>query len=104
MNGQREIGQLRRSGSKPVAVFLLDYPEKKPWPVADQLARGVVPGLHIDRDDPAACDLRFLIGIRVHLACDNESRAATWVDRLHAAGVKHIIHSTRDGEIDQWRE
>lgn len=101
MTGQDAIEQLRREGRVPVAAFLVDY-ATKPWPVGEQLRDGVIPTLSIAGEEPAVADCRFLTGMRVHLHCNDMTRAMAWVDRLLQDGAKHVIQLTGE-EVYEWR-
>lgn len=101
MSGFDDIAAVRMTGLKPVAAFLLDRPGTE-LPVLEQIELKALPAIRIQGIDPMLTDLRSLVGMRVHLQCDDHSRAAQWVDQLMAIGAAHVIQLT-EGEVYQWR-
>ena len=102
MTGLEQLTDVRLSGIKPLAAFLFDH-ESDELPVLEQIANDAPPAIVVVGVEPGRADLRCLMGMRVHLVCDDHSRALRWVDALLLAGVEHVIQSTA-GEVYQWRK
>lgn len=101
MTGHEQVIALRARGYKPAAIFL----EDKPVPAIGagwELDAGGLPAVYVGADNPDRADLRFAVGLRVHLVANDPSRAVRWVDRLLLDGAAHVIQST-NGEVFQWR-
>ncbi len=87
MNGQKALIAMRRAGFVPKAIFVTDGPVEydldKRW--TDELWGSVFAHVGIDdRDIPEALDLRFAVGMVVHL---DGLRGDARAKRLHDAFV-----------------
>jgi hypothetical protein len=95
--------QLRLHGKAPACAFLVDYEPRRAfrWSVEEQMRARCLPTFHVKQLDPARADFRFLVGVPVHLHCDDMSRAVAWVDRLLTDGAGPIYQTT-EGEVHVW--
>ena len=69
------------------------------------LERGELPTVHTEGDSVSTVDLRFLVGLRVHVtaaACSSETWWRWW-DAVVAAKPAHAIGVEPDGEVIEWR-
>ncbi len=101
MIGHDQVIALRAEGRKPAAIFL----EDRPVPAIGagwELDVGGLPAVYVGGDNPERADLRFVVGLRVHLVANDPERAVRWVDRLLLDGAAHVIQTTQ-GEVFQWR-
>jgi len=89
MNGHQTIIDMRRSGLKPVYVWLQDS-GLAPADYAVTLA---------PTDNPATLDLRFLVGTTVLAEGSNRERLAAMLKAASEAGAKRVITNrhVRDG-------
>ncbi len=83
MKGHDGIIKMRIRGYKPEAIFILDYPCNTAWEEF--------------QDDPTVCvhgdnlntlDLRYTVGLQVHISSYSEQRAKTLLElcKRHSAG------------------
>lgn len=95
--------KLRRHGKAPACAFLVDYEPRAlfRWSVEEQMRSGFLPTFHVKQLDPARADFRFLVGVPVHLHCDDMPRAVAWMDRLLEDGAGPVYQLTQ-GELYVW--
>lgn len=102
MIGHEQVIALRAEGYKPAAIFVEDKPVSRlgaEW----EIDAGGLPVVYVGGDNPDRADLRFVVGLRVHLLAEDPGRAVRWVDRLLLDGAAHVVQST-NGEIFQWHQ
>ena len=66
MIGHHAIVSLRRNRARPAAVFVTVGPAPR-WNPEGELAAGAIPIVFTEDTLPGAADLRFLLGLRVHV-------------------------------------
>jgi len=91
MNGQQSILKMRRDGLKPVYVWLQDS-GLSPGDFAVTLAK---------TDNPAALDLRFLMGTTVLAESDNRARLGAMLNACMAAKAARVITNLYQ-KTDAW--
>lgn len=88
MNGHQQIIAMRRDGRKPVAVWITDGfdPMANKWHLEPNCMDGrMYASVQVESlDIPEALDLRFLVGMNVHVAGDRENSRTR---RLYASVV-----------------
>ena len=99
MRGHENIIRLRQAGKKPAFVFINDWPCNTEW-----FETGEHATVCTDQDAIEALDLRFLVGLRVSVSSNEESRAKALFDACKAAGVEMVgaVHVKLDRE--PWRQ
>ena len=109
MIGHRQIIDARSAGWKPQCVFfhigpapvrgIVDVPNE------GELDAGYLPTVYTNGDNVATVDLRWMVGLRVHVlpvACSPETFWKWW-DAGVEAKPDHAFGLEPDGEILQWR-
>lgn len=91
MNGQQTILKMRRNGFKPAYVWLQDS-GLAPTDYAVTLAK---------TDNPAALDLRFLVGTTVLAESDNRDRLGAMLKACMAAKAHRVVTNLHQ-KIDAW--
>lgn len=92
MNGHQAILKMRRSGAKPAYVWLQDT-GLPPGDFAVTLAK---------TDNPAALDLRFLIGTTALAESDNPARLDAMRKACIAAKASRVVTNLNQ-KTDPWR-
>ena len=102
MYGHEPIIKMRLAGRRPGAVFIDDHP----CPVArDWHNPGRKYGERWPADYPSVCthgdlmssiDLRFLVGLRVHISATNRGRAKALFEKAKAAGAAMVVATDGD--------
>lgn len=105
MRGHESIVKLRREGMKPHAVFVYDLPDLRVFGGTDLLIE--------EGDIPEALDLRFMVGLTVHVsvidtpkgrrisqACAEASKRC--VTAYHRPGQR-LAHLITDTETGEWK-
>jgi len=105
MNGHQALLTMRRAGQVPGLIFVDDDDEEMTRELASTWTangyRGVfLPHVRIEaRDIPEALDLRFVVGLRVHVYC---SRGLMRQKRLFRALIEakaSMILANHDGQL-----
>lgn len=106
MVGHQQVMQARRSGYKPSAVFVEigTPPDGAPSPERD-LRDGLLPAVWTMGATPATADLRFVLGMRVHVTLHQGSSEMFWAwwDAIQAAKPAEMYGVEPDGEVVTWR-
>ncbi len=115
MTGQEAVIGLRRRGLKPQAVFFeprhptaspsLSSADKAPRSKPTDQAPDPLPSVYAGDTQPAVADLRFLVGLRVHLCpAGDEWTWAGWWDAIVAAKPSELfgVHPVTQ-ELSIWR-
>lgn len=111
MRGHERLVALRRHGIRPPSVWLTDAPP--PQPLADgtrldwwAFTKPLPPEVSIDpADSPLRADLRFVVGLTVHVMLDDSDRMAAWVQACRDAGAarvfgsSHAVQVSRGGDV-----
>ncbi len=96
MIGHDAVTAMRASGWKPRDLVVID----------DKPGRSLNPDeadvVFVGGDTPETADMRFAVGLMVHLLADDMSRGVRWADRLLADGAATVIQNSQ-GEIAVWR-
>lgn len=107
MKGQEQIIKARIAGAKPAFVFVNDYDCPTDWFEYNDHATVCTAG-----DNIQALDFRFLVGCKVSISSESESRAKSLFEAIKGAGAgvvaachmqceKHA--SNQAGWHDVWR-
>jgi hypothetical protein len=100
MTGQDAIKELRRSGRKPMWVYINDYPcATGRTEHTDSYTVSIDPTEAIE-----ALDLRFLIGLKVNVAGSTEKRARALLEACKLAGAVTVAVTARADADDPWSE
>lgn len=84
MNGHEKVIELRRVHRRaPTFVFLNDYP-------CDPGIRGTTATVSTDQDVIQLLDLRFLVGLRVMVCSNSETRAKALAEKCKASGASMV--------------
>lgn len=100
MNGHQPLIAMRRAGLVPPAVFVTDgaveFDLDKNW--TDELRGSVFAHVRIDeRDIPEALDLRFAVGMQIHIdGLRGDDRAKCLHDAFVATAPKLVATITKD--------
>ena len=96
MRGHEPILAMRREGAAPASIWLHDMAGYTPdtagrmaWPLHS--ARADVEVLHTD--SPRRLDLRFCVGLVVHVNSDSSTRLQGLIDTAVACGAQRVIGS-----------
>lgn len=97
MRGHEPILAMRRAGAAPISVWVNDQGEdytpetsaSRGW--MTRSARACVELL--PSDNPRTLDLRFLVGMTVHLQSRSERRMQEFIDSAMACGAHRVIGS-----------
>lgn len=91
MKGHENLIKMRLAGKKPSAiwVYLRDYPN---WDFNWEFACPDKPEVFISpKDNLRLLDLRFAVGLTVHIIGNDESRTRAVLNALQAANAKRVI-------------
>lgn len=101
MRGHQSLLQARRLGAVPASVWLHDLPagqqpirQRFPWPVFGAHAEVDIEAT----DSPARLDLRFVVGLEVHIHAWSQQRLQALTDRARECGAKRVL-----GAVLEWR-
>lgn len=105
MRGHEPLLALRRRGFRPDAVWLWDYPQPKPlsdgtrmdwWAFRDIGSAEVT----IEpTDHPARADLRFVVGLQVHVMLPDPDRMRAFVKACKDAGAARVFGSSQTVDL-----
>jgi hypothetical protein len=103
VKGHEAVIAMRCRGVRPVSVFLdadggLPLRLLRSWPESSPARASVQLG---PADDPRRIDLRFVIGLRVHVLGQGR-RVAAVVDAVISAGAAEVVAVLND-EVFHWR-
>lgn len=106
MRGHEPIIKMRLRGKKPAVVFLNDCPctTSRDWHNPGEKYGEVWPADHASvctHGDPlSSLDLRFLVGVRVHVASVSEGRAKALFEKVKGVGAAMVVASSQgSGDI-----
>jgi len=85
MRGHEIIIEYRMAGYVPEWVFINDYPCKTDW-----YEWGDTPTVCTHGDAIHNLDLRFLVGLKVSVTSESESRVKELFQRIKSAGAKLV--------------
>lgn len=91
MKGHENLIKMRLAGKKPSAiwVYLRDYPN---WDFNWEFACPDKPEVFISpKDNLRLLDLRFAVGLTVHIIGNDEARTRDVLNALQAANAKRVI-------------
>jgi hypothetical protein len=91
MKGHENLIKMRLAGKKPSAiwVYLRDYPN---WNFNWEFACPDKPEVFISpKDNLRLLDLRFAVGLTVHIIGNDEARTRDVLNALQAANAKRVI-------------
>jgi hypothetical protein len=100
MKGHENLIKMRLAGKKPDAiwVYLRDYPN---WQFNWEFSSPTKPEVFIsDADNIRLLDLRFAVGLTVHIIGWDEGRIRSVLNALVAANAKRVIAVLGDEVID----
>lgn len=98
MRGHEGIIAMRIRGVRPKTVFLCDFPCETDWE-----KYGDYPTIQTSPREPAkSLDLRFLVGLRVHVAGMEIERTKELFEACKDAGAAFVIGSAA-AKVDAWR-
>jgi hypothetical protein len=106
MRGHQQVVEARRRGYKPAAVFFdIGTPPAAAASSERDLSEGMRPAVWTMGGTPAAADLRFLLGVRVHVTLHEGSSEMFWAwwDAIRAAKPAEMYGVEPDGEVVTWR-
>ena len=103
MRGHTQVIAMRRKGYAPSAVWLYDTPPDAPresqrfaWPAFGQSA-----DVSIEADEnPGRLDLRFVVGLRVHVMAADEQRLQAITEQAMECGAKRVLGTLTQGSGD----
>ena len=106
MTGHEPLIDMRKAGQRPEAVFLDDFanPMAKDWHNPGQRFGQSWPMdyPHIElapNDNPRNLDLRFVVGLQVHIASAQEGRAKALFERAKQCGAAVVAASVLEPGI-----
>ena len=91
MKGHDGIIAMRMKGYKPRAVFINDYPCKTDWEEF-----GEIPTVCVSGDNLITLDLRYTVGLQVHISSDSEKRAKTLLELCKKHSATTVIAVAND--------
>lgn len=100
MRGHEHLLAMRRRGFRPDAVWLWDHPQPKPlsdgtrmdwWAFRDIRSAEVTLE---PTDHPARADLRFVVGLQVHVMLADPDRMRAFVQACRDAGASQVFGSS----------
>jgi len=104
--GHQSVIDARRAGYRPSAVFLeIGTPRMgAPSPERD-MRDGLLPAVWTMGETPAAADLRFLLGLRVHVTLHEGSSEMFWLwwDAVKNAKPAAVYGVEPDGKVITWQ-
>jgi hypothetical protein len=106
MTGHWQVVQARRAGYRPLAVFLfVGAPGEGAPPAERDMRDGLLPAVWTMGASPKALDLRFLLGLRVHVWLHEGSSEMfwSWWDAIKEAKPAQMFGVEPDGEVVTWQ-
>lgn len=97
MKGHEPIIAMRHAGKRPGFVFINDYPCDTDWQQHGDNATVSVAG-----DVVQLLDLRFLVGLKVSISSESETRAMALFDQCKAAGAECVGAAHIDPRRKPW--
>lgn len=92
MRGHENIIALRRQGMKPSGqVSLNDFPMDPKLIRWEFMEDGHAPSVCVDGDPVQTIDLRFLVGLRVHIASNDPDRCRLLAQKARQAGASMVV-------------
>ena len=91
MRGHEGILKMRKRGYKPSAIWLLDYPCETGWEEFQD-----DPVVCVDGDNLNTLDLRYTIGLLVHISSYSEERAKALFELCKEHSAKCIFACAND--------
>lgn len=88
MRGHDDLIKMRMMGRKPESVFFYDYPIDTDW-----ASWGETPRIAIHGDDVVDMDLRFVVGLKVHVSTTRKMRGDAFFDKCVDAGAEIVALS-----------
>ncbi len=107
MIGHQQVIDARRAGYKPAAVFVeIGTPRADALSPERDLRDGLLPAVWTMGATPAAADLRFLLGLRVHVTLHQGTSEMFWAwwDAIKDAKPEAMHGVEPDGEVVTWRQ
>jgi hypothetical protein len=92
MRGHNDLIAMRIAGQLPACVSLHDHPIDTKW-----AEWGDLPRVCVDKDPVVDLDLRFVVGMVVHIDSHNERRAEQLFQKCIDAGAAIVASSTYPG-------
>jgi len=107
MRGHERLVALRRRGIRPPSVWLVDSPP--PQPLADgtrldwwAFTKPQPVEVSIDAaDSPQRADLRFVVGLTVHVTIAEPQRMRAWVKACSDAGAARVFGSSHRVTVER---
>lgn len=97
VKGHTGVIAMRQRGLKPSAVFVCDFPTPTDW-----AEWGEYPTITVDGESIPLLDLRFLVGLHVHVAGFDDKRNRELFEACKEAGAAFVIAAGMR-EVDPWR-
>lgn len=91
MKGHDGIIKMRMQGYKPSAIWLLDYPCSTAWEEF-----GDDPVVCVHNDNLNTLDLRYTVGLLVHISSYSEDRAKTLFELCKQHSAMKIVACAND--------
>ena len=113
MRGHENIITLRKRGISPDTVFINDFPCDTDWFNPGAKYGEVWPSDHAtvstDGDVIQMLDMRYVVGLKVIIMSESETRAKALFEKAKASGARtvaagHVIGSTRQNTRTGWCE
>ncbi len=104
MRGHEPLLAMRRRGFRPAAVWLVDSPPPKPLSCGTRLdwwafRKPLAAEVFVEPADSAArADLRFVIGMQVHVQIANAGRMRAFAEAAMAAGASSVFGASHQVE------
>jgi hypothetical protein len=92
MRGHNDLIAMRVAGKVPASVTLYDMPFDTEW-----AKWGDLPRVCVDKDPVVDLDLRFVVGMVVHIDSHNERRAEQLFQKCIDAGAAIVASSAYPG-------
>lgn len=99
MRGHEDIIAMRKMGQAPANIHINDYPCHTDWYDYNEEATVCVAGEPIK-----TLDLRFLVGMAVHIASCDESRAKALFEACKRASCKFVIACHIQENVPNWKQ
>ncbi len=102
MYGHEPIIRMRMRGIKPNVVFISDFPcaVSRDWSNPGKKYGQVWPADNASvcthGDSMSSIDMRFLVGLRVHISATTKERAKALFDKAKAAGAAMVVSTYGD--------
>lgn len=104
MRGHEAIIAMRQAGKRPAFVFVNDWPCATDWHLHGDHAT-----VSTDGDVIQLLDMRYLVGLRVSISSENETRAKALLDKCKASGASvvaavHVLKNAKPWMQSGWSE